>query len=404
MYFTKQSKYLWLTVFIGLSLFFVNQVEAKSTVKSASLLTVNIAILAQLDKPAINLSIIDPVVLDKGELGAELAIQENNITGEFIGQSFTLKKFIVPANANAETVFNEHIVGKFNYLVTLLSPEKTLAIADLARQQALLILDAATVDDSLRNTDCRESVLHLLPSRAMRADALGQYSIKKRWHKWFLVVGAEPADQLFAEAIKRTAKRFNIKIVAEKQWSHTFDARKTAQAEIDVFTQIEDDYDVLVVADEQNLFGEYLDYRTWSPRPIIGTQGLSAVAWHPTHDLWGATQIQKRFKTQAGRWMNEQDYAAYLAIRALGEAVTRTHSSAWQALKNFMLSDRFVLQGYKGSALSFRAWDGQLRQPILLAAPRSLVAVAPIEGFLHPKTELDTLGYDAPESLCKRKE
>ncbi|MGZ4991625.1 MAG: branched-chain amino acid ABC transporter substrate-binding protein, partial [Methylobacter sp.] len=48
-----------------------------------------------------------------------------------------------------------------------------------------------------------------------------------------------------------------------------------------------------------------------------------------------------------------------------------------------------------------RSWDGQLRQPVLLAAPRSLVAVAPIEGFLHPKTELDTLGYDQPESTCK---
>ena len=91
---------------------------------------------------------------------------------------------------------------------------------------------------------------------------------------------------------------------------------------------------------------------------------------------------------------------AYLAVRAIGEAATRTHSNQLQPIRDYLLSDKLALQGYKGNPLSFRAWDGQLRQPILLAAPRSLVAVAPIEGFLHPTTELDTLGADQPESHC----
>ena len=158
---------------------------------------------------------------------------------------------------------------------------------------------------------------------------------------------------------------------------------------------------LLFFADEQGVFGEYLDYRTESPRPVIGTQGLIATAWHKTHEQWGAAQIQNRFKAQAGRWMEEQDYAAYIAVRAIGEAATRTKSNELAAIRDYMLSPAFALQGYKGSPLSFRSWDGQLRQPVLLAAPRSLVAVAPIEGFLHPKTELDTLGVDQPESTCK---
>jgi len=191
-----------------------------------------------------------------------------------------------------------------------------------------------------------------------------------------------------------------MKIVAEKTWEHTYDARRTVQSDVAVFTQV-DDYDVLVVADEQGEFGEYLDYRTWSPRPVIGTQGLTATAWHKTHEQWGAVQIQNRFKEKAGRWMEEQDYAAYLAVRAIGEAATRSQSADISRVKAYMLSDAFALNGYTGTPLSFRSWDGQLRQPVLLAAPRSLVAVAPIEGFLHPKTELDTLGYDQPESHCK---
>ena len=207
---------------------------------------------------------------------------------------------------------------------------------------------------------------------------------------------------MYAAAIKRAAKKFAIKIVAEKNWTHTFDARRTEQSDIPVFTQ-NIDYDVLVVADEQGAFGEYFDYRTWIPRPVIGTQGLIATAWHKTHEQWGAIQIQNRFFEQAGRAMDEPDYGAYLAVRAIGEAAVRTHSNQMQTVKNFLLSDQFTLQGYKGNPLSFRRWDGQLRQPILLAAPRSLVAVAPIEGFLHPKTELDTLGFDEPESTCRKK-
>jgi ABC transporter substrate binding protein (PQQ-dependent alcohol dehydrogenase system) len=204
---------------------------------------------------------------------------------------------------------------------------------------------------------------------------------------------------LYADALRRAAKRFGMEIVAEKTWEHTYDARRTAQSDVPVFTQA-DDYDVLVVADEQGQFGEYLEYRTWLPRPVIGTQGLIAAAWHRTHEQWGAVQLQNRFKEQAGRWMEEQDYGAYLAVRALGEAATRSQSNQLKPIKDYLLSDAFALQGYKGTPLSFRSWDGQLRQPVLLAAPRSLVGVAPIEGFLHPKTELDTLGYDQPESTC----
>ena len=148
-------------------------------------------------------------------------------------------------------------------------------------------------------------------------------------------------------------------------------------------------------------FGEYLDYRTWIPRPVIGTQGLVATSWHRAHEQWGAVQMQNRFKEQAGRWMEEQDYGAYLAVRAIGEAASRTQSNALKPVKDYLLSSQFALQGYKGTALSFRPWDNQLRQPVLLAAPRSLVTTAPIDGFLHPKTELDTLGNDQPETQCQ---
>jgi len=306
----------------------------------------------------------------------------------------------VPPEGDTNSLFQQAINGKFAYLLTDLPAKPLLALVDLPATAPLLVFDVANSDDRLRGADCRSNILHILPSRAMRADALAQYMVKKRWRKWFLVTGDAPQDQLFAEALKRASKRFGMTVVAEKIWQHHHDARRTTQSEIAEFSQIDDDYDVLVVADEQGQFGEYLDYRTWAARPVIGTQGLIATAWHPVHEQWGAIQIQNRFKDKTGRWMEERDYAAYLAVRALGEAIIRSQSNAAQAIKDYLLSPHFALQGYKGTPLSFRSWDGQLRQPVLLAAPRSLVEVAPIEGFLHPQSELDTLGYDAPETLC----
>lgn len=383
-------------MFLLVSMLLVNIEEAGA----AAVQVVKIAYFTQEQVAPPALSNLDPFIADKGLVGAELAIGDNNTTGQFTGQKYELKKVVVPVGADIVQAFNQQIGDDIGLVVVNLNAEQLLKLADLPSAQNKLLFDAATSDDELRNGQCRHHVVHILPSRAMRADALAQYMLKKRWQKWFLVIGQTAEDQLYAAAVKRAAKRFGMKIVAEKSWTNDFDARRTAQSDVPVFTQGED-YDVLVVADEQGLFGEYLDYRTWSPRPVIGTQGLIATAWHRTHEQWGAVQLQNRFKEQTGRWMEEADYGAYLAVRAIGEASVRSKSNQVSAIRGYLFSDTFALQGYKGMPLSFRPWDGQLRQPVLLAAPRSLVSVAPVEGFLHPKTELDTLGYDQPETACK---
>ncbi|MCQ8103744.1 ABC transporter substrate-binding protein [Methylomonas sp. SURF-2] len=366
---------------------------------AASKQSIKIAYLFQERAVPAALSNLDAFIQNKGQLGAELAISDNNTTGQFTQQQYELKTVVVPVGGDMAAAFNA-LGDDIGLVVLNVTPAQVNQLADLPSAQNKLLFDAASSDDELRGVQCRRHVLHILPSRAMRADALAQYMLKKRWREWFLVVGQTAEDRLYAAAIKRAAKRYGMKLVAEKAWDNTYDARRTAQADVPQFTQGED-YDVLVVADEQGLFGEYLDYRTWLPRPVIGTQGLIATAWHRTHEQWGAVQLQNRFKESAGRWMEEEDYAAYLAVRAIGEASVRAKSNQASAIKDYMLSEAFALQGYKGKPMSFRAWDGQLRQPILLAAPRSLVGVAPVEGFLHPTSELDTLGYDQPETACK---
>ncbi len=366
---------------------------------SAPVQEIKIAYLSQEQKVPAALSNLEEFIQNKGLQGALLGLSDNNTTGKFTGQNYLLETKIVAVDGDVKQVFLNLVQAGFSLIVVNL-PAQLLNEVNLLNKGQALLFDVATRTDSFRQQSCLNDVLHLLPSRAMRADALAQYMRKKRWNKWFLVKGNTPEDELFAQAIKRSAKKFAMKIVAEKTWLHTYDARRTAQSDVPVFTQVSD-YDVLVVADEQGLFGEYISYRSWLPRPVVGTQGLHATAWHKTHEQWGAVQIQNRFKALANRQMLEEDYAAYLALRSIGEAVTRTREISASAIKAFLLSGEFKLQGYKGKPLSFRAWNGQLRQPVLLAAPTSLVAAPPLEGYLHPKNELDTLGFDEPEVHCQ---
>ena len=100
--------------------------------------------------------------------------------------------------------------------------------------------------------------------------------------------------------------------------------------------------------------------------------------------------------------MTPVDYAAWLAVRALGEAATRAATTDPDALAAWLRGPEFLVAGFKGQGQSFRAWDGQMRQPVLIAGPRLLVSVSPQPGYLHRSSELDTLGTDRDESKCRK--
>jgi len=250
-------------------------------------------------------------------------------------------------------------------------------------------------------------VMHTAPTRTMLADTLGQYLVWKRWKNWFLVSGTLPEDKAFADALKRTAKRFGATIVEERFFAYDPGSRRTdggfeqVQQQIPSFTQGAKAHDVVLVADEGQLFGEYIPYRTWDPRPVAGTAGLVATPWHPALELWGGTQFQNRFRKLSGRIMRPLDYNVWLAVRAVGEAVSRTKSDDFKTVMAYMKAPGFDLAGFKGIATTFRDWNGQLRQPMLVATAKMLVSVSPQQGFLHQSNELDTLGVDKPETKCR---
>jgi ABC transporter substrate binding protein (PQQ-dependent alcohol dehydrogenase system) len=291
------------------------------------------------------------------------------------------------------------------FVATMADGDITLALADAAGERAL-VLNAFAPDDRLRGADCRLNLLHLAPSRSMMADALAQFLMVKRWDEWFLVEGSHDRDTLLGDAYRRAAAKFGASVVETRIYEDRGGARSTdagtaqVQAEMPVFTQRAPAHDVLVSVDESEVFASFLPFHTWDPRPIAGSAGLRPVTWHPAHEAWGARQLQTRFERAAGRAMRPEDYNAWMALRVLGEAAQRTNSTDYATLVDYIGSPEFSLGVFKGQSVSFRDWDNQLRQPILLAFDNMVVTDSPQEQYVHQVSPLDTLGVDAPETDC----
>ena len=345
------------------------------------------------------LSNLIPEPADRGFKGAELGLNDNNTTGRFLKQTYSLTSKLAEQPEQITQITQAWLNQGIRLIVADLPAEYLAKVAVQVKQHRAMLINSGSYNDQLRTTECLSNTLHTLPSRAMLTDALAQWSNSRRLKDWLIIKGSETNDLAYAAALQRSVKRFGINIVAEKTWDFDTDLRRTAQNELPLFTQTKE-YDLVVVADERGDFGEYVMFNTWYPRPVAGTQGLTPVAWHRMVEQWGAAQLQSRFEKLSGRWMNNKDYAAWAAVRSIGEAVTQTRSNDAETLFNFITSDKFQLAGFKGRKLNFRQWSGQLRQPIPLIQPKSLVSHPPLEGFLHPVNELDTLGFDKPESNC----
>lgn len=362
-------------------------------------LEITITYLEQaVDRPPV-LTNLDPIPEDEGLAGARLGLADNLTTGRFMGQSYTLEERVVAVGEDWLEAARA-VLAESQVLVVNAPADALLALADLPEAASALIFNAQAEETALRGQDCRANVLHTMPSYAMRADALAQLMIRKRWTDWVLIAGTYPADLAFAEALKASATKFGARIRAERTWAFDADMRRNAPQEVPLFTQDFPSHHVVMVADERDDFGPYIAYNTWEPRPVAGSTGASPRAWSAQVEAFGAAQLQGRFQRQAGRKMRPIDYAAWAAVRTVGEAVTRTSETDPQALRAFILSDGFELAAFKGVAVTYRDWNGQMRQPIPIAHAEALVTMAPVEGFLHQFSTLDTLGLDRPESTC----
>ena len=332
--------------------------------------------------------------------GAEVALRESRIVGRAIGIKFRLEKVFVKSTPElAEAIVRLHEKQNVSFVLVDAPAEALLTVANAAQGKPLLLFNVSESADELRGNQCRPHLMHTIPSYAMLADGLAQYLVTKQWRNLLLLQGKLPRDQAFSQAFRKTAKKFGLKITEEKEFVLSNDPRQRDQNNIALLTTHQSE--VVLLVDTDGEFGRYVPYQTVHPRPVVGTEGLIPSAWHWAWERHGAPQLNQRFVKRAKRKMLGPDWAAWAAVKVIVESVLRTKSMDFEKVTGYLKSDRLTLDAYKGTPASFRPWNNQLRQPILLHTHNAVVDRAPLRGFLHPTQNLDTLGVTSEGSGCR---
>ena len=333
--------------------------------------------------------------------GAKLAVRDSRMIGSALGLTFNLVEREIAPEASAVDAIGavraENAASIF--LLDLPLEDVVVAARHFRDADGLILLNVRHRDDRLRGEDCSPALLHVVPSDSMLADALAQHLSKLDWRRILLLAGEGPRDRAVADAFEAAAEKFRLDIVERRPFILSNDPRQREQNNTLLLTGGAS-YDVVYLADSEGEFGRYLPFATYLPRPVVGSEGLVAGAWHWTLERYGAPQLNQRFDKLSGRRMTDADWAGWAAVRGIVEAVVRAKTTDGARLRSFLADDGFSFDMYKGMPGNFRPWNGQLRQPILLHTERAVITVAPVEGFLHHRNTLDSLGKDAATSGC----
>lgn len=330
----------------------------------------------------------------------EIAVRSARVLSRALGLKFSFDVVLVEPGAKAsEEVLRAADAGTIGILVDL--PKESLQEVLNSDATAGLLFNIRHMESRWRSTDCALNLLHTIPSHAMLADALAQHLRQKGWDRVLLLRGASPEDIAEAESVRSAIRKFGLHLADDRLFELTNDPRRRDQNNIALLTG-DARHDVIWLVDNDGEYGRFVPYDTYSPRPVVGSEGLSPTAWHWTYERHGAPQLNQRFRRKTDRNMTSLDWAGWVAARALIESVSRVGSADPEAVRDYILSDALSLDLYKGVTGSFRGWNGQLRQPLLLATHNAVIGVAPYSAFEHQTDILDTLGIDAGETTCER--
>lgn len=328
---------------------------------------------------------------------AKMAVADLQFTTDAVGLTVTLDAKAVD-EADLVATAQAMVAAGNAYLVLDLPGPDVAAVAASLKDQPVLVVNATAPEDSLRSA-CHANMVHSGPSRRQETDAFAQYLRAMNWDNVLILQGENPADSDLADAFVASAERLRLTVVDRRPFTLAADPQNREGNNIKLLTA-DVDYDVVFVADTRGEFARYVPYATLLPRPVIGTVGLTSQPWHWALERDGATQVSSRFDKLTGRKMHPSDWDVWIAVKSLITAAMKAPGAGPSEVRDFVTSDRLKLDGSKGVTLNYRSWDGQLRQPILLATSEAVIAIAPIEGFTHQTNTLDTLGTDEAEFVC----
>lgn len=332
--------------------------------------------------------------------GARMGVEDLKVVSDAAGQTVTLDQ---QEAANALTLVSklqDMVAAGEKFVILDLPADMVDQVAAAASDLPVTLVNATAPEDFLR-TRCYPNLIHTAASDRMTSDAMVQLLRTRNWTRILMLVGPHERDTAIAAAFRASAERLRLEIVDERQFTLSTDPANREANNRQLITGGAD-YDIIYIADSEGEYSRYLPYDTQLPRPVIGSTGLAASEWQWSWDRDGSTQVTVRFEELTdGRRMTGQDWATWIAAKSIVTAYAKARSDDPAKIAEYLRSSRLKIDGAKGVQLNFREWDGQMRMPIVLATHNAVIAEAPLEGFLHQNTTLDTLGTDQPEHQCQ---
>lgn len=339
--------------------------------------------------------------LNRPLAGARAGIKESRVPGRAAGLAFELVEQELDTGTSASDAIKARLKEHANSVFLL-----DLPLADVIELAALfkdsddaLMFNIRHSADRLRMENCSAAIFHTYPSQSMLTDAAAQYLAAKNWKKVLVLASDSEADAAEADIFERSAQKFGLRLTGRRQFVSSNDPRERELNNARLLTYGMD-YDIIFLLDSEGEFGRYLSYSSVLPRPVMGAEGLMASAWHWTWERNGAPQLNQRLRRVAERNPTALDWAAWVAVKAAVGAAIATGSVKPAKLREALTLGQLEIDMYKVGPGSFRTWDHQLRQPILLHTYNAVIATAPLEGFSHQFNNFDTLGFDEPEKRC----
>ncbi len=334
--------------------------------------------------------------------GAMLGLKDAQGFERMAKTTFILRKFRAKNLENALEISNNIIKEEIKVLLLDVPTNIFNKITENLINKEIIIFNISNPNNELRNNNCKKNLFHTYPSNQMQTDALAQYLIKKKWNKVLILTGSLEEDLKRTSSFEASAKQFGIRIIDKKYFLLNNNPRAREKNKLSFLTNNKK-YNAVFIADMDGEFSLNVPYNTVRPSAVLGASGLKAETWHWSYLRHGAPQVNGRFERKYNRRMTSTDWSGWVAVRSIAEAIVRTKSHKYDLLSKYLVSDDFSLDGSKGTSLSFRKWNRQLRQTILLSTENWVTGVAPLTGFIHSKNNLDTIGVDEKYSTCKEK-
>ena len=304
---------------------------------------------------------------------------------------------------NIDTAADEILnhIHKNNIKIVLLDfpASELINIVSKISDLNIAVINVSSKNNELRSFNCNKNLFHTIPSERMLTDSLAQYLSDKKWRKVLILTGPLEIDKAKSASFIESAKQFGLKIVDNRSFLLGNDPRARDQNDLDFLTGSAK-YDAVYISDTHGEFSYKVPFATHIPSTVLGSSGLTPRAWHWSYLRHGAPQVHGRFERMNKRRMTEEDWAAWVGMRAIAEALVRFKNNENFSFQDAFVSEEFKLDGSKGPVLNFRKWNRQLRQPIMLSTDNWVTSIAPLESFVHRVNNLDTIGIDSKTSKC----